>query len=1497
MESDYGIMDLLEGKGTQRLSSIIMHNWGSSGSITLEHGLDSHVQSSPNGRANGRANGIAPATTGHSNGHHHHHRPNEATTNRKRPRDAIYPEETYRLRPDSGEDLDHIKVEYKEPGCCNTKYSQQLMHLLPFRPKRKDKRLLPGSSAGLFSYFTVHWLTRLMVKAFKSGLQPSDLWTIQADDGAEKNADRLLRLWEDEVSTSRKANQRPQLWRAVWRGVRTRVVVCMVISVFQNVLQFLGPSVLLKLVLDYINSPTIDFQYAAIITVSILIVNMLRGACFNAMFVVGTHTATRVTGAIQALMYKKILKLKTGGERLSAQIINFCNNDMERLFEACISCVFLTAMPIIFTLSVIYSVYILGPWSLLGQAVFVCFYPIMGLIAKAQSKVRVQTVKVTDKRVTLMNEILNSIRLIKMYSWEESFAEKIAGLRKEELKKHRVGALLQAVSSTVVPSISILATIVTFLGYTLTGNTLTSSEAFTIFSVFNAMQFSVGTLPFTVRSVAEAKVSLTRIQKLLELPEHKKRNGGLVNNNLALQIKNGTFAWEVTNIDFKAKDSKEDHPPERTESKKQNGVKSNGSVPNGNHHSNGVVLNGSSPNGNTVNGNTHNGNSPNGNSNGMNGIIPTAEPNSVKTVTILFNLNLSVQRGKLIGVCGSIGSGKSSLLSAICGDMKVESGDLQANGRLALVTQQAWIYNATLRENIIIGQKFDEEKYKEVLRVCSLQSDLNLLSNGDMTEIGDRGSTLSGGQKQRVNLGRAVYSDRDIYLLDDPLSAVDTKVAKHIFGECIKGSLASKTVIFVTHATHFLEQCDEIVVMQTGKIAERGTHSELMERKGDYFDMVGLDSSGKEKKNEDNNTQKPSEKADSAESKEQESLNSGKLITEETSATGSVPMKMYVTFIKVCGGWCIVGLIFFAIVIFTLSRMFNAVWLQTWLDQGDGRKEERKENITMYNLTFSGDELLGSVTHNPDLWMYQLVYIMSFVMLLITGVIKGTGVTFRVLSGSSRLHNDMFWSIIRSPMSFFDTTPSGRIINRFSRDLDELDVRVPFFLEFILQGLLMVVGQMMLVCFIYVWFVVPLVLIAILFAGIDIFLNVGVRELKRLDNVLKSPVTQHISSSVSGISVIRTFDRESLFLSRMYKYLDQHSVALLVFRLSNRWFTYRMDIMAVMITFAITGICVFTKGSVSTALAGLALSTVNGVCVFIPFLMRMKSEFQSRITSVERIIEYAYDLKSEAPCEIKETQPPPDWPKTGAIELKEVKLRYRPELPLVLHGISASIRDGEKIGIIGRTGAGKSSLISTLLRLSELDSGSVFVDGIDISTIGLHVLRSSISVIPQDPVLFHGSIRYNLDPFDRHSDDAVWQALERSHLKAVVQKQEHGLMSMVEAAGENFSVGERQLICLTRALLRNSKILLLDEATASVDVETDHLIQTTIKEAFVRSTVLTIAHRLNTIASYDRIMVLDAGRVKEFDTPEALMCTEGSLFKDMMGAMGVYTVEQMRSLN
>ncbi|KAL7637505.1 UNVERIFIED_CONTAM: hypothetical protein RMT77_012233 [Armadillidium vulgare] len=685
--------------------------------------------------------------------------------------------------------------------------------------------------------------------------------------------------------------------------------------------------------------------------------------------------------------------------------------------------------------------------------------------------------------------------------------------------------------------------------------------------------------------------------------------------------------------------------------------------------------------------------------------------------------------------------------------------------------------------------------------------------------------------------------------------------------------------------------------MKEGRICERGTHAALMMRQGDYFELMSYNAAHEDDSSPDEIETKRKRRESERSTVTENELNlEGKLIKEETKEIGSVSGKVYLTSIKVCGGWCICMLIFLAIVLFTLCRIFNVVWLQRWLDDGDGLEWQREQNITLYNITYSNDELKGDVTQNPNLWIYQLVYGLSFVFLIATGIVKGIGVTFRVLAGSSKLHQDMFNSIINSPMRFLDTTPTGRILNRFSRDLDEVDVRIPFFLEFVLQGMLAVLAQIIMVCAIFPLFTIPFIIIMGIFIWIDFFLNSGVRELKRLDNNLKSPVIQHLTASISGLSVIRTFDREKIFIQRFNTHLDNHSVALLVFRLSNRWFTYRMDLMATIVTFAISVICVFTKGHFSTAMAGLALSTVNGVCGFIPFLMRMKSEFQSRLTSVERIIEYAYEIESEAPKEIEATKPPPSWPSEGCIIMEDVKLRYRPELPLVLHGITATIKPSEKIGIIGRTGAGKSSLISTLLRMVELESGTIKIDGIDISVIGLHILRSSISVIPQDPVLFKGTIRYNLDPFDDHSDEAVWTALERAHLKTAVNKLTLKLQSEVEAAGENFSVGERQLLCLARALLRNSKVLLLDEATASVDVETDHLIQDTIRDAFANCTVLTIAHRLNTIAAYDRVMVLDAGKVKEFDTPINLMQNENSMFKEMMAAMGIRNLDQMTAL-
>ncbi|XP_068202671.1 ATP-binding cassette sub-family C member 5-like isoform X2 [Palaemon carinicauda] len=1338
-------------------------------------------------------------------------------------------------------------------------------------------------------------MTSLMWKAYKKKISEDDLWELPREESAKTNGDRLGRLWEEEIARAKKAGRPPRLWRAVWRFSRTRILVAQLMAMIIDVTFFIGPIVYLQRILEYINSAEIDHLYATNLFLGkLLITSLLPIIFFNALYILGVHNGSRLAGALQALVYKKTLTLKTGGENLAAQVINFSTNDMERIFEACLSCVFLIEVPFIFVMNFCYCVAAFGPWAAVGFGVYLAFYPMMALIARVQSNIREETIRETDRRVGLMSEILNSIRLIKMYAWEEAFAKKIADIRKCEMKKHRVGALLSSITNTLTPSIGILATIATLLSFTLTGQAVTSSEAFTIFSLFNLMGFTVSLLPYVIRCLAEAAISLSRMESLLNLPEHKRTSAGKDSAGTAIEIKDAIFAWDEFNIDDEKEGNKKlKHVRKRTTStgeidlnEKEVELPSfSKAFRKGQRES----FSGSIP-----------GSIAGSIASSIGTTITEYRRKHTKSSVSLYRINLAIPHGKLVGVCGSIGSGKSSLISAICGDMRINRGNIFVNGKIALVTQQAWIYSGTLRDNLLLGAPYDEAKYKEAVRVCCLQSDLDMLPAGDLTEIGDRGINLSGGQKQRVNLARAVYSDRDIYLLDDPLSAVDTKVASAIFNNCIKGHLRGKTVLLVTHALHLLEQCDEIVVMDEGRVSEQGTHGQLLARRGDYFLMVGgLGGEGNSSSKTPKESSKPEEGAAEGqrESSEEEGLGlDGKLTTEETKESGGVSALVYKTFVRVCGGWCLAISLFAAVIVFVLLRLQNMIWLQIWLDEGDGLREERLFNVTEYNLTLSEEEVKGSVINNPLLWMYQTVYAASFVALVVVGIAKGIGITFSVLKGATNLHNAMFKSILRSPLTFFDVTPSGRILNRFSRDLDELDIRIPFFLEFVMQGVLSILGQAILVCTIYAWFTIPLAFVAVLFIIIDIFLNAGVRELKRIDNMRKSPVIQHIGSSLAGLSVIRTFDQQELFTGRMYQYLDSHTVAQLIFRLSSRWYVFRTDMLSFFINACVTAMSVYTKGLVSTAAAGLALSTMSAVCDFFPFLMKMKSEFQSRFTAVERLVEYSYGLKSEASWENLGKEPPRDWPEFGKVELNKVCLRYRPDLPLVLHSIEAVFEPGQKIGVVGRTGAGKSSLISTLLRLVELESGSIIIDGVDVLTLGLHTLRSAISVIPQDPVLFQGSIRYNLDPFEEHSDAAVWEALEQSNLKRVVMQQEMGLQSAVATAGENFSVGERQLICLTRALLRRSKILLLDEATASVDLETDQMIQLTIRKAFVDSTVITIAHRLNTITTYDKIMVLQEGRLVEFDSPDNLMRKGGSLFAEMMSAMGVYTVEQMRSL-
>lgn len=538
-------------------------------------------------------------------------------------------------------------------------------------------------------------------------------------------------------------------------------------------------------------------------------------------------------------------------------------------------------------------------------------------------------------------------------------------------------------------------------------------------------------------------------------------------------------------------------------------------------------------------------------------------------------------------------------------------------------------------------------------------------------------------------------------------------------------------------------------------------------------------------------------------------------------------------------------------------------------------------NQSLLNSSEINDNMKGITTQNLQTHMYLIIYGVSAVAVILFGIIKGLAIKKFMLTGASALHKTMFWKIIRCPMSFFDTTPLGQIINRFAKDMDELDAAIPYTLDFVLQSTFLMIFQFLLVGILYPWYFLGLIIIFGILIAFDIYLNGGVCETKRMENLLRPPLLGHISATLQGLDIIRCYEKKNMFSERFRSLTDKYLAGYLVFQMSSKWLAFRAELISWSIVTGTAFFIIILRENASAAMAGLALVQIFRICDHISVIMRWKSELNARLISIERVADYCKSLVEEAPAVVKENCPLPEWPSCGSISFQNVTLRYRPELPPALHNLTFQVKEGEKVGIIGRTGAGKSSIIGALLRLTEICDGTIKIDDVNISKIGLRDLRSKISVIPQEPVLFEGTIRWNLDPFNKFKDETLWEILHKAHLKKKIANEPQKLETFLNAEGDMFSLGEKQLFCLARALLKNSKVLLLDEATASIDAETDQLLQKTIRDAFSNCTVLTIAHRLNTISDYDKIMTMEAGEVVEFDTPENLSIKD-SLFHSMM---------------
>uniref|UniRef100_A0A7N0T3Q1 ABC-type xenobiotic transporter n=1 Tax=Kalanchoe fedtschenkoi TaxID=63787 RepID=A0A7N0T3Q1_KALFE len=1263
------------------------------------------------------------------------------------------------------------------------------------------EEICPERHVNIISRIFFGWMTPLMQRGYQRPITEKDVWKLDTWDQTETLIHKFQKCWSKE-------SQKPKPWllRALNSSLGRRFWLGGIFKIGNDLGQFVGPVLLNHLLksMQRGDPSWVGYIYAFFIFVGVTVGVLCEAQYFQNVMRVGF----RLRSTLVAAIFRKSLRLTHDARKNfpSGMITNMISTDANALQQICQQLHGLWSAPFRIIVAMVLLYQQLGVSSIIGALMLVLMFPVQTVVISKTRKLAKEGLQRTDRRVSLMNEILVAMDTVKCYAWEKSFQNKIQSMRNDELSWFRKAQLLFALNSFILNSIPVSVTVVSFGMFTLLGGDLTPARAFTSLSLFSLLRFPLSMLPSLITQVANVNVSLQRMEKFFLSAERKLvPNPSLESGCPAISVKNGFFSW----------DSKSEKPT-------------------------------------------------------------------------LSDINVDIPVGSLVAIVGGTGEGKTSLISAMLGELPPLPGaNVVIRGTVAYVPQISWIFNATVRQNILFGSDYEEEHYWKAIDVTSLQHDLDLLPGHDLTEIGERGVNISGGQKQRVSMARAVYSNSDVYIFDDPLSALDAHVGRQVFKKCIKEELQGKTRVLVTNQLHFLPMVDRIIVMCDGMIKEDGTFEELSKH-GLLFQKL-MENAGKleeqmeEKEVSDNLDQEVDLKASAengaAESSKDATVENkpkvGKsvLVKKEERETGVISWKVLMRYQTALGGTWVVVILFSCYISTEILRVSSSTWLSRW----SNRSSSTADKTLYYNLIYA---------------------LLSFGQVMVT-LMNSYWLIISSLYAARRLHDAMLSSILRAPMVFFHTNPSGRIINRFAKDLGDIDRNVAGPLNMFLSQLWQLLSTFVLIGIVSItslWAIMPLL---ILFHAAYLYFQSTAREVKRLDSITRSPVYAQFGEALNGLASIRAYKAYDRIASISGKSMDNNIRFTLANISSNRWLTIRLEALGgVMIWFTATFAVMQNANAVNQAAfastMGLLLSYTLNITSLLSGVLRQASRAENSLNAVERVGNYI-DLPSEAPSVIEENRPPPGWPSLGSIQFEDVVLRYRPGLPPVLHGLSFSVSPSEKIGIVGRTGAGKSSMLNALFRIVELEKGRILIDGCDVAKFGLTDLRQHLSIIPQSPVLFSGTVRFNLDPFGEHNDADLWEALERAHLKNVIRRISFGLDAEVLEGGENFSVGQRQLLSLARALLRRSKIIVLDEATASVDVRTDALIQKTIREEFKSCTMLIIAHRLNTIIDCDRILVLDAGQVRECDTPENLL-VEGTAFFRMVQSTGPSNAQYLCNL-
>ncbi|KAF8933797.1 hypothetical protein BGZ47_010698 [Haplosporangium gracile] len=1427
---------------------------------------------------------------------------------------------------------------------------------LPYQPLTSARKLKQGEivrpapleyASSVYSQLTFSWVNPLVYLGFKRSLQDTDLPYLETIDESHTTVHQF------------KLNQKKTFYWSLFNAIKYEILLQHIYATPTLLLPLVAPYCLNKIV-KYIEcqdcgAPTLE-NY---IWVLALLLSTLLGSIANqATCHIGRRIFVRVTSICSTAVFEKSIRrkdisapAKDAKEKSKSNdedaddvtkpinVSNLIAVDIKKMEDTFCYLYEFYGFPLQFCMATAQLYYLLGTTAIIGAAFMLITLPIPALLFSVVMKLFRNIMNMKDTRMDALNEMLSAIRIVKFFGWEGKFVEKITAARENELNQTRKSYIRMALADTVwfiVPLLNVVVLILTYTKYY--GLEMSASILFTTLSLFGIMRNALNNMPWVFQNAMRASISLKRINRFLQEDDivrdttitkldPKARHNSSVSFNPVIGFVGATYSWpnkEVEKTPESSKDVKKDQLSftQKVKAKFSKRVEQPGPI-----------------------------------------VAAVAEPEAIHERFQLKNLSIDFPVGKLSLIVGPTGSGKTALLLALLGELDRDEGQmflprldygklrLTIGSGIAYVSQTAWLQNTTIRDNILFGKKFDQDRYDAVVEGCALVTDFEILESGDMTEIGEQGITLSGGQKQRVSLARAIYSDASILLLDDCLSAVDTHTGKHLF-QMLSGPLVEgRSVLMATHQVQLtLNAADLVVVLEKGRVVGAGTNEEAVT--SGWIDNVSLTAPASDNYSEistldgENEGDDTSKKVKKSTGPKKDAV---KLTEDEKKNEGAVSMKVYKAYFTASGGFFVWATVIGLLAMNQALDMGQNIWFAHWTNQMSSSTgaalmntyrtvvpEHFQASVRNAFTPKNGDEY-GAMTMavfgkgtpaSVNIEYYLGVYVfLSFLTTIFYGLASFYIMVIPSIRGSRVLHEKLLRKVARAKVRFFDTTPMGRIVNRFSADITSIDDNVGRAFHHFLFTVLTVIGIIIIISTNMPMFLVAAVFIVGIYIVIAMLYVPVSRDLKRLNSNSRSPILNHFNETLNGLITIRAYGFEDRFLAKNLVTLDDNNRTFLLLWSCNRWLHWRVDATGALVSFSTAMLILQNWDTIEPGWAAMSMSYSLMFTLMTVWVIRIYAEIQINLNSVERVVEYM-DLEEEPPAIIEGSRPPAAWPYAGEIVIDHLTMRYAPDTPDVIKDISFSIKAGEKVGVVGRTGSGKSTFAISLFRFMDPVKGTITIDGIDICKIGLQDLRSKLTIIPQDPILFKGTLRSNLDPFGELEDVDLWEALRRSHLipsssiqpttttataavgasantsakisvddtasvkstaasststkeAEIVDPSKITLDTAVKENGSNFSQGQRQLISLARALVRKSKIIIMDEATASVDFETDLKIQTTIREEMADATILTIAHRIRTIADFDRVLVMNAGEVVEFDKPLVLMKKEDGLFRSM----------------